>query len=68
MAEQASAARADGGANAEFVDAVATTNAHQTVATIRSQSEVLAKLEAAGKIKIAASMYHLQGGRVDFLG
>lgn len=54
--------------NAQFVDAVATTNAHQTVATIRSQSEVLAKLEAAGKIRIAASMYHLQGGRVDFLG
>jgi carbonic anhydrase len=54
--------------NAEFVDAVATTNVHQTVAAIRSQSEVLAKLEAAGTIKIAGSMYHLSGGRVDFLG
>lgn len=54
--------------NAEFVDAVAVTNVQQTVATIRSQSEVLAKLESAGKIKIAGSMYHLNGGRVDFLG
>jgi carbonic anhydrase len=53
--------------NAEFVDAVATTNVHLTVEAIRSQSEVLAKLEAAGKIKIAGSMYHLSGGRVNFL-
>jgi carbonic anhydrase len=54
--------------NLEFVDAVSTTNVRQTVAAIRSQSEVLAKLEAEGKIKIAGSMYHLEGGRVDFLG
>jgi carbonic anhydrase len=54
--------------SAEFVDAVAATNVHQTVAAIRSQSEVLAKLEAEGKIKIAGSMYHLSGGRVEFLG
>ncbi|HEY2807470.1 MAG TPA: carbonic anhydrase family protein [Steroidobacteraceae bacterium] len=53
--------------NAEFVDAVAKTNVHLTVEAIRSQSEVLAKLEAAGKIKIAGSMYHLSGGRVEFL-
>lgn len=54
--------------NAEFVDAVAKTNVRLTVEAIRSQSEVLAKLEGAGKIKIAGSMYHLSGGRVDFLG
>jgi carbonic anhydrase len=54
--------------NAEFVDAVAKTNVHLTVQAIRSQSEVLAKLEVAGKIKIAGSMYHLSGGRVEFLG
>jgi carbonic anhydrase len=54
--------------DAAFVDAVAQTNVQQTVALIRSQSDVLAKLEAAGKIKIAGSMYHLNGGRVEFLG
>ncbi len=53
--------------NAEFVDAVARTNVRQTVEAIRSQSEVLAKLESAGKIKIVGSMYHLSGGRVEFL-
>jgi len=53
--------------NAEFVDAVAKTNVHLTVEAIRSQSEVLAKLEGAGKIRIAGSMYHLNGGRVEFL-
>ncbi len=52
--------------NAEFVDAVAQTNVRLTVEAIRAQSEVLAKLENAGKIKIAGSMYHLSGGRVDF--
>jgi carbonic anhydrase len=54
--------------NAEFVDAVAKTNVRLTVEAIRSQSEVLAKLERDGKIKIAASMYQLSGGRVDFQG
>jgi carbonic anhydrase len=54
--------------NAEFVDAVALTNVRQTVNAIRTQSEVLGKLESSGKIKIAGSMYHLDGGLVDFLG
>ena len=54
--------------NAEFVDAVAATNVRRTVSAIRSQSEVLAKLEQSGKIKVAGAMYHLVGGRVDFLG
>ena len=53
--------------NADFVDAVASTNVRLTVAAIRRQSEVLARLESDGKIKIAGSMYHLSGGRVDFL-
>ncbi|MBS0578170.1 MAG: carbonic anhydrase [Proteobacteria bacterium] len=53
--------------NAEFVDAVAATNVRRTVSAIRSQSAVLAKLEQSGKIRIAGSMYHLVGGRVDFL-
>jgi carbonic anhydrase len=53
--------------NADFVDAVATTNARRTVADIRARSAVLAGLEKDGKIRIVASMYHLVGGRVEFL-
>jgi carbonic anhydrase len=53
--------------NYEFVDAVATTNVRLTIAEIRRRSEVLAGLEKEGKVKIAGSMYHLSGGRVDFL-
>jgi carbonic anhydrase len=53
--------------NDAFVDAVATTNVHRTVDEIRARSTVLAGLEKDGKIKIAASMYHLVGGRVEFL-
>ncbi len=52
--------------NADFVDAVAATNVRSTVAAIRAHSDVLAKLESDGKIKIAGSMYHLSGGRVEF--
>ena len=52
--------------NAEFVDEVAKTNVHLTMSAIRERSSVLAGLERDGKIKIAGSMYHLAGGRVDF--
>ena len=34
---------------------------------IRARSTVLTALEKDGKIKIVASMYHLVGGRVEFL-
>jgi carbonic anhydrase len=53
--------------NYEFVDAVAVTNVQLTIAEIRRRSPVLAGLEKDGKIRIAGSMYHLSGGRVDFL-
>jgi carbonic anhydrase len=53
--------------NYAFVDAVATTNVGLTIAEIRRRSEVLAGLEKEGKIKITGSMYHLSGGRVEFL-
>jgi carbonic anhydrase len=53
--------------NAEFVDEVAKTNVLLTIGAIRKRSEVLAGLEKDGKIKILGSMYHLNGGRVDFL-
>jgi carbonic anhydrase len=53
--------------NAAFVDAVAATNVLRTVAAIREQSSVLSGLEKDGRIRIAGSMYHLVGGRVEFL-
>ena len=53
--------------NDSFVDAVATTNVRRTVDEIRARSTVLAGLEKDGKIKIVPSMYHLVGGRVEFL-
>ena len=52
--------------NGAFVDAVAATNVRRTVADIRTRSSVLAGLEKDGKIQIVGSMYHLQGGRVEF--
>jgi len=56
------------GSNPAFVDAVAKTNVLRTVETIRQQSSVLSSLEKDGKIKVVGSMYHLVGGRVEFLG
>jgi carbonic anhydrase len=53
--------------NDAFVDAVAATNVRRTVDDIRTRSTVLAGLEKDGKLKIAASMYHLVGGRVELL-
>jgi carbonic anhydrase len=55
------------GSNAAFVDAVAKTNVLRTVENIRQQSSVLSGLEKDGKIKIVGSMYHLVGGRAEFL-
>ena len=53
--------------NDAFVDEVAKTNVRLTLDAIRRRSEVLARLEKDGKIKLAGSMYHLMGGRVEFL-
>jgi carbonic anhydrase len=52
--------------NAAFVDEVAATNVRRTVANVRTRSSILAGLEKDGKIAITGSMYHLQGGRVEF--
>ena len=53
--------------NPDYVDAVAAANVRRTVEEIRRQSSVLAGLERQGKIKLVGSMYHLVGGRVEFL-
>lgn len=56
------------GSNYDFVDAVAKTNVEMTIENIRKNSPVLKELEDQQKIKIVGSMYHLDGGKVDFLG
>jgi len=52
--------------NSAFVDAVAATNVRRTIDEIRHRSDVLAGLEKDGKLKMAGSMYHLIGGKVEF--
>ncbi|WP_127958779.1 carbonic anhydrase [Serratia microhaemolytica] len=52
--------------NYDFVDAVAKTNVMLTLEDIRQKSPVLKKLEQEGKLKLVGSMYHLNGGRVEF--
>lgn len=53
--------------NDDFVDAVARSNVLYTMEQIRKRSDVLAKLESDGQIKIVGAMYHLNGGRLEFL-
>jgi len=54
------------GSNYDFVDAVAKTNVEQTIDNIRKHSPVLKELEDQQKIIIVGSLYHLDGGKVDF--
>lgn len=42
-------------------------NVRQTVARIRRDSEILAGLEATGRIKIVGGIYDLETGRVTML-
>jgi len=53
--------------NDSFVDAVAKTNVQQTINEIRKGSAVLSSLEKEGKLKIVGAMYHLNGGKVEFM-
>ena len=50
--------------NADFVDAVSRTQVLKSVQQVRQRSPVLADLEAAGKIRIVASMYDVATGVV----
>ena len=53
--------------NLEFVNEVVEANVKQTVAYIRSRSEVLTALEKEGKIKIVGALYDLHTGAVTLL-
>ena len=52
------------GKNYGFVDAVAVTNVRMVIDTIRERSEVLAKLEKDGKIKLVGAMYDIGTGKI----
>jgi len=51
----------------EFVKQVIKANVKKTIKDMRDRSEVLAGLEAEGKIKIVGAYYSLQDGSVTFL-
>ncbi len=53
--------------NKEFVAAVVEQNVRQTVADIRKDSPVLAKMEKDGEIKIVGGVYDLHTGKVTLL-
>lgn len=53
--------------NKKFVAAVVEENVRQTVADVRTGSEVLANLEKEGKIKIVGGIYSLHTGEVTLL-
>ncbi|WP_328592379.1 carbonic anhydrase, partial [Yersinia rochesterensis] len=52
--------------NEKYVDAVAISNVKNTMNEIRKNSQIIKKLEKEGKVKIVGSMYHLNGGKVEF--
>ena len=51
--------------NAEFVQAVAVNNVHNTIAEIRRRSSVLQELESSGAIGIVGGMYDIGTGEVE---
>lgn len=53
--------------NSDYVNKVIEANVRQTVADLRSRSEVLAGLEKEGKIKIVGGVYSLHTGKVTLL-
>ena len=53
--------------NLDFVNEVVVANVRQTVADIRSSSQVLAELEQAGDIKVVGALYDLATGSVNLL-
>ncbi|MFM1877397.1 MAG: hypothetical protein RLZZ241_263 [Bacteroidota bacterium] len=52
--------------NIAFVDEVAEMNVHLALENIRSQSEILQKMEQTGEISIVGGMYDLSTGAVSF--
>ena len=53
--------------NASYVDAVAETNVNMVLEQIRSESAVLAEMEASGEIALVGAMYDVSSGEVRWL-
>jgi len=53
--------------NGAFVDRVAETNVHQTMANIRRHSPILRQMEQEGQIRIVGGIYDIETGKVTFL-
>jgi carbonic anhydrase len=53
--------------DSKFVDAVAAQNVRDTIASIRHDSPILAKLEKEGKIRIVGGMYDVHTGKVTLI-
>jgi carbonic anhydrase len=53
--------------NPEFVDRVVRANVERTVADIRRDSPLLARMEADGQIKIVGAYYSLEDGKVSLI-
>jgi len=51
----------------EHIDLVSEENVKQTVARIRSKSEIIRKLESEKKIQVVGAMYDISTGRVKFM-
>jgi carbonic anhydrase len=62
------AAKAVQGQPGDFVDNAVRENARRTAQGIRQNSEIVAELEHAGKLKIAYGRFDLDTGVVEFLG
>ena len=52
----------------KFVDAVARKSVELTIVRLRKGSEVIAKLERSGAIKIVGCFYDVSTGGIEFLG
>jgi len=64
-ATEATGERSSG--NAEFVAAVTEANVRNTIERIRTESPILADMEADGQIQIVGAVYELATGNVAFL-
>ena len=54
------------GDNAEYVNKVTMINIDWSIEQIRQQSEIIARLEREGKVKITGGLYDVKSGRVTF--
>ena len=54
--------------NLEFVDAVCAHNVNYAISEIRDKSPILKEMESRGEVKIVGAIYHMETGKVEFVG